>query len=427
MKRYLVTLCLMALSVLAAHAQTGSWSGSLDVNGAKLLLVFNIDGENTTLDVPDQSAKGIPATVDFSPEGKLMINVPSIGARYEGFMLGKMIAGTFRQSGIELPLTLKPGVPELKRPQTPVGPFPYSSEEVSFTNGDAVLRGTLTLPDGWTATTPVVIMVTGSGLQDRDEGLYEHKPFAVIADALARGGIASLRYDDRGCGASTGSNYTATILDYMADAEAGLALLRERFDSVGVIGHSEGGSIALMLADEGKVDFAISLAGMVISGAETLLDQNRYSLSRAGLPAEDSEKYYNALVAAFDAIRSGEPLPSPAAAPEILRENYKLVLAQIQTVYMRQFIKLDLSSSIKSISCPVLALNGTKDIQVNSSKNLEALRPLLRSPLSVISEQPGLNHLFQHCQTGDTTEYKTIEETFSPDVLTLMLDWVRSL
>ena len=284
MRKKLILIGVLLAAVFSASAQTGTWSGKLDVQGTKLSLVFHLDEENPTMDSPDQGTKGIPIEVTRTAAGSITIKVPSIGATYEGLWLIKQIAGTFKQMGASLPLTLTPGEEKLNRPQTPQGPFPYAQEEVSFANGDAVLKGTLVLPEGCSRKTPVLIMITGSGLQNRDEEIYEHKPFAVIADALARAGIATLRYDDRGFGESTGDLVHCTTEDMKNDAIAGIGLLRERFDRVGIIGHSEGGTIALMLAAEKKADFIVSLAGMVVSGKETLLWQNRVSLAAAGIP-----------------------------------------------------------------------------------------------------------------------------------------------
>lgn len=427
LKKYLLAFSLIMFLSVSASAQSGQWAGDLDVRGTKLQLIFNFDGDAVTLDVPDQGGKDIPATLTRTPEGKIIIGIPSIGARFEGLWLSRMIAGSFSQSGLNLPLSLRPGATKRNRPQTPAGPFPYTTEDVSFTNGAAVLSGTLTLPEGWSTKTPAVVMVTGSGLQNRDEELFEHKPFAVIADALARNGIASLRYDDRGFGKSTGDAASATMRDFKDDAEAGLDLLRSRFDRTGIIGHSEGGTIAMLLAGEDKVDFAVSLAGMFISGAETLLDQNRHALAQTGFSTTDTEMYVNALAAAFEASSTGIPMPSPSDVPEALQRNFAAVLVQIRTPYLAEFISTDIAGSQKDITCPVLALNGTKDTQVDAAKNLQAIRPLLKSEKSVISEQPSLNHLFQHCQTGETSEYKTIEETFSPDVLDMIVEWINSL
>ena len=327
-------------------------------------------------------------------------------------------------------MTLTPGAPVIRRPQTPVGPFPYATEEVSFTNGDAVLKGTLTLPENCDRKTPVLIMVTGSGLQNRDEELFSHKPFAVIADAFARAGIATLRYDDRGFGESTGDVVLCTTEDLKNDALAGTRLLRERFDKVGVLGHSEGGSIALMLAADKQVDFAISLAGMIVSGAETLLEQNRLALKSAGLPESEVETYCRLLSDTFEAIKKGSPLPSPDAyaLSDALIQNYLAASQQFSTPYMKYFITLDLSQKLSSVTCPVMALNGTKDTQVQCDRNIEALKAGLPfGGKNLVRAEEGLNHLFQHCVTGEFSEYKEIEETFSPEVLSEMIAWIKTL
>ncbi len=418
------------LAATAASAQTGTWSGNLKVSGMELTLIFNIEDAQATLDAPDHGAKGIGVTVSRTASGGIKLEIPDIMASYEGIWIGKSIIGSYTQLGTTLPLTLKPGAPELKRPQTPVGPFPYSCEEVSFSNGDATLRGTLTLPEGYSGKTPVLVMVTGSGLQNRDEELFSHKPFAVIADAFARAGIATLRYDDRGYGESSGDAINCTTEDLKNDALAGIGLLRRRFEKVGVLGHSEGGSIALMLAAEGKADFAVSLAGMIVSGAETLLRQNRRALETAGVSKADTDSYCRLLKDAFEAAAGGMPLPSADAygLPEGLRQNYMAVSGQLATPYMKYFLGLDLRSILGGISVPVMALNGVRDTQVDCASNLSALREgLPDTGRNVIREEAGLNHLFQHCKTGEVSEYKSIEETFSPEVLAEMTEWIRKL
>ena len=426
MKKYIISAILLFSIALFSHAQTGTWSGKLDVQGTKISLVFHLDEENPTMDSPDQGAKGIPIEVTRTAAGSITIKVPSIGATYEGLWLIKQIAGTFQQMGASLPLTLTPGEEKLNRPQTPQGPFPYAQEEVSFANGDAVLKGTLVLPEGYGRKTPVLIMVTGSGLQNRDEEIYEHKPFAVIADALARNGIATLRYDDRGFGESTGDLVHCTTEDMKNDALAGIGLLRERFDRVGVIGHSEGGTIALMLAAEKKADFIVSLSGMVVSGKETLLWQNRVSLAAAGIPAETIDSYCKALETVFDASTAGMPLPSTSQfdLPAALSQNLSAVMRQISMPYLKHFVTLDVRPLLGGISCPVLALNGTKDMQVEAESNLGALRSgLPDNPCNKLETVEGVNHMFQHCQTGMTTEYRDIEETFAPEVLETLVEW----
>lgn len=330
---------------------------------------------------------------------------------------------------MEFPLNLIPGdkIPP-QRPQTPQPPYPYSQEEVSFSNGDAVLKGTLTLPETYSRETPVLIMITGSGLQNRDEEIFDHKPFAVIADVLARNGVASLRYDDRGYGESTGDVVNCTTEDLKNDAMSGIDLLRQRFNKVGVLGHSEGGTIAFMLGAENKVDFIVSLAGMVISGKETLLDQNRYSLSQAGYPQPVVDEYCEILTLAFDGNETVAKKLDSSNLPIELKQNLQPTLWQLKTPYLQYFLTLDIRDKLGNVVCPVLALNGTKDTQVFYTGNLDALNKMLPSgALNKIVAIDGLNHLFQHCKTGSVNEYATIEETISPEVLELIPQWINSL
>ena len=430
MRKILMILALMAVAAVTLKAQTGAWTGKLKVSGVELALIFNIGEESATLDVPDQGAKDIPVEVSRDAVGGITLNVPAINASFKGLWAGKVIAGTFTQHGMSFPMTLTPGAPVVRRPQTPVGPFPYTTEEVSFSNGDAVLKGTLTMPADCDRKTPVLVMVTGSGLQNRDEELFGHKPFAVIADAFARAGIATLRYDDRGFGESTGDVVLCTTEDLKNDALAGVKLLRDRFERVGVIGHSEGGTIALMLAGERQVDFAVSLAGMIVSGAETLLAQNRRAFESAGLPESEVEAFARLLSDTFTAIRTRAPLPSADDydITDALRKNYAAALPSFRTPYMEFFLGLDLSASLSGITCPVMALNGTKDTQVQCDRNIAVLKAGLPSnSRSVIRAEDGLNHLFQHCVTGEVSEYKNIEETFSPEVLSEMIAWIKTL
>ena len=427
MRKNLILIGMLLAAVFSASAQTGTWSGKLDVQSTKISLVFHLDGDNPTMDSPDQGVKGIPIEVARTATGSIIIKAPSIGATYEGLWLVKQIVGTFKQMGASQPLTLCPGEEKLNRPQTPKGPFPYAQEEVSFRNGDAVLRGTLVLPEGCTRKTPVFIMITGSGLQNRDEVFYEHRPFAVIADAFARAGIATLRYDDRGFGESTGDIINCTTEDLKNDALAGIGLLRERFDKVGVIGHSEGGTIALMLAAEKKADFIVSLAGMVVSGKETLLWQNRIALAAAGVPDETVNTYCKALQEIYEARLAGAPLPAPGKydLPATLAQNLSAVSMQIQTPYLKYFLALDVRPLLGDVTCPVLALNGTKDTQVEPESNLGALRNgLSDNTKNSLEAIEGVNHLFQHCQTGSPNEYRDIEETFAPEVLEKLIQWI---
>ena len=429
-KRALITSILFLSAISFATAQTGVWSGKLDIQGTKLSLVFHLDGDKPTMDSPDQGVKGIPVQVERKGAGAISISIPSIGASYEGTWLIRQIAGTFRQMNTSLPLTLTPGEDKPKRPQTPAGPFPYTTEELSFSNGDIVLNGTLTLPEGYSRTTPALVMVTGSGQQNRDEELFEHKPFAVIADALARAGIATLRYDDRGFGKDAQRIYDYTTEDFKNDALAGLKVLKERFDKAGVLGHSEGGTIALMIAAEQEADFIVSLAGMVISGAETLVDQSRIALVQEGFPMETVDTYCKVIGEAYDVKVNGGRMPiiENYDLPDALKQNYLAVLNQIQMPYLAHFLSIDMRKLLDRITCPVLALNGTKDVQVNAENNLNALRSgLPADKRHLIEPIEGANHLLQHCISGAVTEYREIEQTIAPEVLEKITTWISEL
>lgn len=423
------TLTFLALAILAftANAQEGSWNGELDVMGTKLPLVFNFSPNGCTMDSPSQNAKGIPAEKTVSDDDTIKVKVGMIGATFEGKMADGEIKGTFTQNGFPLPLTLKVGKLAVKRPQMPVPPFPYKEESVSFTNAGYTFNGTLTLPENYTKQTPVVLMVTGSGQQNRDEELFEHKPFAVIADALARQGIASLRYDDRGWGDKSVNFADFTTDDFRRDAAATLPLLRKRFNKVGILGHSEGGTIAMMLAAEGKVDFIVSLAGMAISGKETLVMQNRQAMSSIGLPKEMVDTYCNSISKALDEIASGKKASEINIddTPEALKPITIKALQQADTPYIRHFLTIDVSKQLSKIKCPVLALNGTKDTQVDCAANTTLLEKGLINSKHTIKKIEGVNHLFQHCTTGNVVEYQQIEETIASEVLEIIYSWIN--
>ena len=451
MKKAILFLITLFAAVLAS-AQTieGSWTGKLNVMGTQLNLVFNItktDGGKLTctLDSPDQGAKGIPAEITVSGGVKVKINIPAIMASYEGELADGQLKGTFSQGGMPFPLDLKPGKVERNRPQTPKAPYPYTTEEVTFTNtaDNATLSGTLTYPADYEKmkkkTVPVVIMVTGSGQQNRDEEVFDHKPFLVLADFLARNGIASLRYDDRGTGKSTGDAANATTENNMKDALAAIDFARHtgKFGSVGVLGHSEGGTIAFMLGAQGKADFIVSMAGPGVRGDSILLEQNRMALVGAGVPQQFADAYCKALGRILDGIKDGSALRWPAIAvhvaaqqtganlPEPIMQNLKAVIQQC-TPWFKYFISYDPSADIRSVKCPVMAINGSKDAQVAAAGNLTAIRRLLPpNSLNLIKEYHELNHLFQHCTTGLPTEYAQIEETMSPEVMQDIADWIK--
>ena len=396
MKRIVYLSVILSLMSLNGAAQniSGSWRGVLEVEDVQLPLVFNItpDGQ-CTIDSPKEMVRNIPGDVNYLSGDSISVST-SIGFDYAGRLQDGVIHGTFSQNGLSVPMDLK----LMGRPQSPQPPFPYQTELVKFTNANAgaTLAGTLTVPDGAKC---VLLMVTGSGSQNRDEELFEHKPFAVIADRLARQGIATLRYDDRGYGESVGGEVmNATTKDFADDAAAGIEWLRRsgRFQQVGILGHSEGGSIAFMLGAQGLVDFIVSLAGPTVQGDSILLEQNR---------ALFGERVAELTI---DHIRNNP---------------------QIQQVPWYQFfVNYNPQTDIAKISCPVMAINGEKDVQVMSGMCLDALRRVLpANEHHLIKSYPGLNHLFQHCETGMPDEYEGIEETISEEVINDIISWLHQV
>ena len=402
-----IIMALLALVALTGKAQVqpttaliGSWSGKLNVGTMSLTIVLHLDQADgyvlVTMDSPDQGAKGIGTFKEFLSDDSLAIKVEQIGMTYRAKLKDGKLDGTFSQNGLKIPLVLTRGdVAEVKRPQNPQPPFPYETEEVTFRNeaDGATLAGTLTYPVGYG--------VSGSGQQNRDEEVFNHKPFFVIADYLARQGIATLRYDDRATGKSIGGDVKkGTSEDFMRDALAGLEFLRQqkKFSKVGMLGHSEGGLIAFMLGAKKQTDFIVSLAGPGVKGDTLLTAQNNRILSLSGLPA--------------------------TMTVEKCRQQQ-----DVQEIpWLRWFIDYDPTSNIRSTRCPVFALNGDLDCQVIASQNLTAIRQLLpKSKKNLVKEYPGLNHLFQHSTTGLPAEYGQIEETISPEVLQDIAQWLKSL
>ena len=409
---------LFALAAMTAHAQVntttallGAWSGKLKVGPMSLTLVLHLEQADgyvkVLLDSPDQGAKDIPAFKEYLSDDSLAVKVEMIGMTYRARLKDGQLDGIFSQNGFSTRLVLAKGVAEVKRSQMPKSPYPYTTEEVTFRNekDGATLAGTLTWPVGYDKNAKekptVVLLVTGSGQQNRDEELFGHKPFLVIADYLARQGIATLRYDDRATGKSVGGEVkNATTADFSRDAVAGIDFLRDNkaFSKVGILGHSEGGSIAFMLGAQKKLDFIVSLAGPGVKGDTLLAAQGNRILSLAGQPACMTVAKYRQQ----EAVR--------------------------QTPWIKWFCDYDPSDDIRNTRCPVFALNGDRDCQVLSSLNLEAIRSLLpASKQNIIKEYPSLNHLFQHCTTGLPTEYGQIEETISPEVLEDIVKWIQSL
>lgn len=446
LKYYVLLLTTMLMSATQAYGLTGTWRGDLDLGQMKLPLVFNFsetaDGTTQcTLDSPSQGAKGIPTTVTLCTADSVSLTCAVIGATYNGKIASGEIKGSFSQRGYSFPLTLSPESPiEERRPQTPKPPFPYSVTDTTFTAPDgAIMSATLTLPDRPAAgKIPAVVMVTGSGPQNRDEELMEHRPFAVIADHLARNGIASLRYDDRGTGKSEGNFLTATTDTLMGDAVGAVSFLRSipALGTVGVLGHSEGGTIAFMMGAENIPDFIVSLAGMAVSGKETLMRQNSRGLDKAGITGTDKENSLRLIDALFDTmagqslkgISTPVDIDSLAAASGItvnplILSSLKMT-QQMRTPWLDAFIGLNPRNYLKKVKCPVLALNGDKDVQVEPD-NLTVIQNLVPQAKTML--MPRLNHLMQHAVTGEMSEYGEIRETISPEVLDAIVEFINRL
>jgi pimeloyl-ACP methyl ester carboxylesterase len=454
---FALILAFMALSPShAALAQSvpadlvGDWSGLLDTGtGVKLHLVFHVRADGgSTLDSPDQNAMGLPVSGVTEADGKVRFDLASLHIAFEAPHASgaKTLDGKLLQGGGAFPLTLTwsapaaSAAPAPKRPQTPQPPFPYRAEDVAYDNTaqHAHLAGTLTLPQG-KGPFPVALLITGSGLQDRDETILGHKPFLVIADYLTRRGIAVLRVDDRSMGGSTGEVLKATSADFATDVEAGVAFLKSRPDidkrHIGLIGHSEGGIIAPMVAakDPG-VAFIVLLAGPGVTGAETSLYQVRNALEQAHMAPDAIEKQVAVQRQIMDvAVSDVDDATAHRQVADIL---VKLGLpaadadkkaAQATAPWTRWWFKHDPAPVLRAVHCPVLALDGSKDTQVPSAINVPALRAALKgNPDATVEEMPGLNHLFQTAGTGQFDEYAKIEETFSPAALKVIGDWVTA-
>lgn len=453
---------LTAQDIIDRHSVAGSWFGRLEINAISLRIIFNLalageDSLSVTLDSPDQGAKGIgigPVTLDSN---RIKIQAPSLFAEFNGTIQNDtLIEGIFMQSGLKLPLTLTKlkKAFAMNRPQEPKPPFPYKSEDFKFTNTNAGidLAGTLTMPEG-DGPFPAVILITGSGSQNRDEELLGHKPFLVIADHLSRNGIAVLRYDDRGVGQSEGTPLYATSADFADDAEAAFIYLKGRIDIdsrfIGLAGHSEGGLIASIVASRNpEIAFVISLAGTGVPGDQVMHQQNRDISRISGVDKQQIEEAISINKEIFGVLKNEKD--NTEAEKQITEIYTEILTSQNQTQedidralkrlnvslnpaaynWMRFFIITDPAKYWGKIKCPVLALNGEKDLQVDADVNLQAIEKALRSggnSALTAKRLPGLNHLFQHCKTGLPDEYGDIEETFSPEALKIISDWIANL
>ena len=446
-----IILFLLLFAALQSQAQIeGYWKGEMNVGVQKLETAFDIkvveNGYAATFDVPAQGAFDIPVDEVSFQNGQLQLKMNAMDASYSGTLKDSGIEGNFTQRGMTFPLNLaKAEKKEQKkvRPQDPQPPFHYQIEEVTFVNEKEgnTLAGTLTIPEG-EGPFPAMVLVSGSGQQNRDEELMNHRPFWVIADYCARHGIAVLRYDDRGVGGSDGEVMNATSMDFSYDAEAAFDYLRNRkkinATKVGILGHSEGGVINFMVsARRPEVAFLVSLAGPSVNGIEVLKEQQAAILRASGMSEEMVQFNGNANAQMFDIIETSN---DRAEADSLLRQLLKgwgyneelteQTVGQMASPWMYYFLRYDPTDAIVKTICPALLLNGSKDLQVIASQNLPGYEKIIaehgKTNLT-LRELPDLNHLFQHCETGSPNEYFEIEETISPEVLEMVVGFVKGI
>jgi pimeloyl-ACP methyl ester carboxylesterase len=447
----------------------GTWSGSLAAGGQELPVFFEFTaapgGQFTgVLKSPSQTPQPIPLTAVTFRDREVKVRVDLVGGSYTGKVAanGQTIRGEWRQGPNTLPLVLTrqpagAAAAVAKRPQTPAPPYPYASEEVAFDNPAAQIRlaGTLTLPRGATRPVAAAILISGSGPQDRDETILDHKPFAVWADYLTRRGIAVLRYDDRGTGASTGEHAYGTTLDFATDAAAALTYLKTRKEidpaRIGLVGHSEGGLIAPIVAVKrpGEVAYLVLLAGPGLRGDEILMTQSRALMSAAGMKPELIELTSRLNRSIYDALTQPNPdgekvrklaadfeaelkklSPDEAKALGEIGPGLEEQFKALQTPWFANFLALDPAPYLSQITAPVLALNGTRDLQVLAEPNLAAIERHLKAAGNTrftTRNLPDLNHLFQKAETGLPGEYWRIETTVEHSVLKLVAEWIDAL
>ncbi len=431
------------IGAMNCMALTGVWRGDIEMGSSRLPLVFNFrEGAsgNTegTMDSPQQNARGIPLDIVFCSPDSLSLECKMIGASYRGKIINGKIEGVFSQGVYRFPLllALELSLSE-RRPQTPARPFPYIEKDTLFFSSDGTeLAGTLTFPAEPGNEIPVVVMVTGSGPQNRDEEIFEHRPFAVIADFLARNGIASFRFDDRGVASSKGNYLEGTVDTFREDARSAYRFVKSmpQFGKAGILGHSEGGTLAILVAADEDPDFIISLAGMAVPAIETLMQQNIRHLEKSGITGNQRDSSVRLIRMMLETIKNQSITgdSSQVDIDKLCEENSldvpPVVLQSLKrsnlsrSKYFDSFVGLDPTSSLKSIKCRVLAINGTKDVQVDADVNLEAFRQNVKSV--EIRRMDGLNHLMQHAVIGEVSEYGDIRETVAPEVLEIIADFI---
>ena len=452
----------LVLGISASYAEdrvAGHWEGHIEIPGqpiaVKVDLAIDESDWRGTIDIPAQGAKGLPLSeIYIAEEGEGMRVTFSIrgvpgNPTFDGTLQDGVINGTFSQGGVTFGFRLsREIVSGPVRPQEPKPPFPYQIEEVEFQNGDINLAGTLTVPQG-DGPFPAVLLISGSGLQDRDETVFGHKPFWVLADHLSRTGIAVLRVDDPGIGKSAPHPEPPTTADFATDVEAGVTFLKrdDRIGTVGLIGHSEGGIIAAIVASRrDDIGFVVLMAGPGVPGAELLLKQNERIFDGMGIVGERKETLLTLLDRLFTTLTSDMTEDEMRQqVDEIVRKQFEIngippaqqdetqvqaAVEQVLNPWMRYFLAFDPRPVLEAIRVPVLALNGELDVQVDAEQNLTAIDATLEKGGNhnvTLHRLPKHNHLFQRAKTGLVNEYAVIEETISPEVLDLIRDWVVSV
>jgi len=431
----------------------GLWQSALETHGLRLRFQLHVSHDTEdqligALDSLDQGVSGLPAVNLRLKEAAFHFEIPAVAGTFEGTLdPGKnKLSGNWSQTGADAKLEfVRSDQPlELRRPQSPSKPYPYREEEISFSNAAAgvSLAGTLTLPKG-AGPFPAALLIVGSGPHDRDESLANHRPFLVLADHLTRKGFAVLRYDKRGIGKSTGSADKATTLDLEADAQAAIAYLKTRKEidpaKLALIGHSEGAMIAPLIASQAKdVAWVVLLAAPATKGEDTLLNQSELIGRAGGLTDNQLEASLDFDETAYDLVRAEKDVPTlneklnelvkgsglaAAMTPSVLEPQLRMM----ESPWFRFFLDYDPLPNLKALQVPVLALYGQKDLQVPVQPNMALLQQALQDGGNKdvdVRELPDLNHLFQHAYSGTPTEYAAIEETFSPEALQLISDWL---
>lgn len=479
MKKIIIILCTSTLSFSAISQHiTGNWEGSMDANGTIIPLVIHISKDSSgnylsSFDSPLQKAFGLPGSGVIIKGDSVILLLKMLNGKYAGRLSSdeKTMQGKWYQGGGELPLNLVKTSDvatgkEMKRPQTPKPPFPYASEDVQYDNADGSIHfgASFTYPSSkageHSKQYPVVLLITGSGPQDRDETLMGHKPFAVIADYLTKRGIAVLRVDDRGMGTTTGDFRKSTTADFARDAEAGINYLKTRKEvnikKIGLLGHSEGALIAPIVASGNKdVAFIVLLAGPGIKITRLMEQQSIDVAAAAGISQSDLAPYrllyrdmMNTIIhekdttiamkkakAVFKEWQKGKSKSLVSNTTGVtdeasLNEFVRVFVLELSGTWFSYFINLDPSIYLEKVKCPVLALNGEKDVQVSPTANLKGIRDGLTKAGNrhfETKELAGLNHLFQHCTKCSVDEYSELEETIAPEALQMIGDWIINI